>query len=38
MSLVAAMESEFDISMDTSEAESITSFSMAHIILNEKGL
>ena len=38
MSLVAAMESEFSVSIDASEAEKITFFSAAEAMIGEKGL
>jgi acyl carrier protein len=37
-SLVAAMESEFSVSLDSLEAEEIDSFAVAENVLSEKGL
>jgi acyl carrier protein len=38
VSLVAALESEFSIKIDTSESELITSFKAVTALLEEKGL
>lgn len=38
VSLIAAIESEFDLKLDVADAESVSSFEAAECLLSDKGL
>jgi acyl carrier protein len=38
MSIVAAVESEFDVNLDTADMDRMTSFTATRLLLEEKGL